>query len=153
MSRFHVWLCLLAVAVCLGGCGPKLPPGARPTKKVTVTVTYKGAPVENANVTFVNQEGPAAPANGRTGPDGKAKLKTYTEEDGAVLGQHKVLIEKSESVGGSNVDQDSPEYNPNAPPATIKYLLPKKFSDYANSGLTAEVKDSDPNEFTFDLKD
>ena len=153
MSRFHVWLLLLALAAGLGGCGPKLPPGARPTKKVTVTVTYKGAPVENANVTFVNQEGEAAPANGRTGPDGKAKLKTYMEEDGAVLGSHKVLIEKSESVGGSNVPQESPEYNPNAPPPTIKYLLPKKFSDYANSGLKADVSDAGPNEFTFELKD
>jgi hypothetical protein len=153
MPRFHTFVALLIAAACLGGCGPKLPPGARPTKKVTVTVTYKGAPVEGANVTFVNQDGDPAPANGRTGPDGKAKLKTYQEEDGAVLGQHKVLIEKSESVGGSNVDQDSPEYNPNAPPATIKYLLPKKYSDYANSGLTAEVTEAGPNEFTFDLKD
>jgi hypothetical protein len=153
MSRSCLWLLLLAVAAYAGGCGPKLPPGARPTKKVTVTVMYKGAPVENANVTFVNQDGAPAPANGRTGPDGKAKLKTYAEEDGAVLGQHKVLIEKSESVGGSNIPQESPEYNPNAPPPTIKYLLPKKFSDYANSGLTAEVKEGGPNEFTFELKD
>jgi hypothetical protein len=153
MSRFYVGLCLLVVAACVGGCGPKRPEGARPTKKVTVTVTYKGAPVENANVTFVNQDGPPAPANGRTNTDGKAKLKTYVEDDGAVVGQHKVLIEKSESVGGSTAAQDSAEYNPNAPPAVTKYLLPKKYSDYGNSGLTAEVKDSGPNEFTFDLKD
>ena len=153
MPRFTALVASLLVAAVLGGCGSKLPPGARPTKKTTVTVTYKGAPVEGANVTFVNQDGDPAPANGRTGADGKAKMKTYVEEDGAVVGQHKVLIEKSESVGGSNVDQDSPEYNPNAPPATIKYLLPKKYSDYGNSGLTAEVTEAGPNEFTFDLKD
>jgi hypothetical protein len=152
MPRFTALIASLAVAAFLGGCGSKLPPGARPTKKVTVTVTYKGAPVEGANVTFVHQEGDPAPANGRTGPDGKAKLKTYVEEDGAVLGKHKVLIEKSETVGGSNVPQDSPEYNPNAPPPTIKYILPQKYSNFA-SGLTADVTEAGPNEFTFDLKD
>jgi hypothetical protein len=153
MPRFTALIVLVVAAAFLGGCGPSLPPGARPTKKVTVTVMYKGAPVEGANVTFVNQDGDPAPANGRTGADGKAKLKTYKEEDGAVLGKHKVLIEKSESVGGSNAPQDSAEYNPNAPPAVTKYLLPKKYSDYANSGLTAEVTEAGPNEFTFDLKD
>jgi len=143
----------LVLALLLLGCGStKLPPGARPTKKVTVTVTYKGAPVEGANVTFVNQEGDPAPANGRTNAEGKAQLKTYIEGDGAVVGHHKVIIEKSESVGGNNADQDSPQYNPNAPPPTVKYLVPQKYSNLA-SGLTAEVKDSGPNEFTFDLKD
>jgi len=153
MSRYCFLLLCLVVGLSSVGCGQKLPPGARPTKKVTVTVMYKGAPVEGANVTFVNQEGDPAPANGRTNAEGTAKMKTYVEEDGAVLGQHKVMIEKSVSEGGSNADQDSPEYNPNAPPAVTKYLLPKKYSDYGNSGLTADVKDSGPNEFTFDLKD
>ena len=153
MQRFYAWVAVLVVAAAiLGGCGPKLPPGARPTKNLTVTVTYKGAPVEGANVTFVNQEGEPAPANGRTGPDGKAQLKTYAEGDGAVLGQHKVLVEKSEAVGGSNVPQDSPEYNPNAPPPTIKHHLPQKYTNFA-SGLTADVTEAGPNEFTFDLKD
>ena len=153
MSRFAFLLLCLAAGLNAVGCGPKLPAGARPTKKVTVTVMYKGAPVEGANVTFVNQTGDPAAANGRTGQDGKAKLKTYVEEDGAVLGAHKVMIEKSESVGGSTASQDSAEYNPNAPPAVTKYLLPQKYSNYANSGLTAEVTEAGPNEFTFDLKD
>lgn len=153
MSRLGFLLLCLVAGLPSVGCGPKLPAGARPTKKVTVTVTYKGAPVENANVTFVNQDGDPAPANGRTNSEGKAKLKTYVEEDGAVVGLHKVLIEKSESVGGSTADQDSAEYNPNAPPAVTKYHLPKKYSDYANSGLKAEVTEAGPNEFPFDLKD
>jgi len=143
----------LSSAAVLSGCGgPSLPAGAKKTAKVTATVTYKGAPVEGATVTFVNTDGPP-PANGRTDAQGKAKLKTYVDGDGATLGAHKVIIEKSEAVGGQqNVNTDSPEYNPNAPPATVKYLLPQKFNSIATSGLTAEVKEGS-NDFTFDLKD
>jgi len=153
MLRSCSWLLVVMVTVAfVAGCGgQKLPPGARPTKKVTVTVLYKGAPVEGAAVTFVNQDGDPAPANGRTDKAGKAIMKTYVEGDGAVLGMHKVLVSKSEAVGGQAVDVDSPKYDPNAPPPTIKYLLPQKYSNLGN-GLTAEVKDG-PNDFTFDLKD
>jgi hypothetical protein len=142
-----------AFVVCLLlGCSDGGPTNRRPTKKVTVKVTYKGSPLENANVTFINQDGEPAPAYGKTDAQGVAKMKTYVEGDGAVPGMHKVLIDKSESVGGQTVDVDSPQYNPNAPPPTVKYLIPQKFNNPGTSGLTAEVKDG-PNEFTFDLKD
>src|SRR5262245_41007136 len=146
--------CLLVGSLVLPGCsGGGGPANRRPTKKVTVTVIYKGSPLEGANVTFINQTGEAAPAYGKTDAQGKAKMKTYVEGDGAVVGAHKVLIDKSEAVGGQTVDVDSPQYNPNAPPATVKYHIPQKYSNPATSGLTAEVKDSGPNEFTFELKD
>jgi len=140
-------------AVVVAGCsGSKLPPGAKPTKKTSVTVLYKGAPVEGAAVTFVNQEGPP-PANGRTDAQGKATLTTYIDGDGATLGTHKVMIDKSEAVGGQSVSTDDPKYDPYAKPATVKYLLPQKYSNIATSGLTADVKAEGANEFTFELKD
>src|SRR3954466_2456454 len=150
----HPAFLVLAVLVPLTlGCGGSaLPEGAKKTAKVTVTVTYKGAPVEGASVTFVNTDGPPS-ANGRTDAQGKARLKTYVDGDGATLGTHKVMIEKSESVGGQSLSTDDPKYDPNAPPPTVKYHIPQKFSSIATSGLTAEVKDGSPNEFTFELKD
>ena len=155
--RAKILFLLPLAALLFGGCGPSLPPGARPTKPTKVTVNYKGAPVEGATVTFVNQVGDAAAAYGRTDPQGVAKMSTRfgaVEVDGAVLGQHKVMVEKTESVGGAPaVSQDSPDYNPNIPPAQTKYLLPQKFSNLGTSGLVAEVTDAGPNEFTFDLKD
>jgi hypothetical protein len=151
MFRLKLLVTLL-LSVLLSACGPKPPAGAKPTKKVTVTVTYKGTPVGGAVVTFVNQDGPPS-ANGRTDAQGKAPLKTYIDGDGATLGSHKVMIEKSVAEGGQNVDQDSPQYNPNAPPAIVKYLIPQKYSSIATSGLTAEVKEGGPAEFKFDLKD
>ena len=150
MFRLKLLIALL-LGVLLSGCGPKPPAGAKPTKKVTVTVTYKGAPVEGAVVTFVNQEPPSA--NGRTDAQGKARLKTYIDGDGATLGSHKVMIEKSIAEGGQTVGSDDPSYDPNAPPAKVKYLVPQKYSSIATSGLTAEVTQSGPAEFTFDLKD
>jgi hypothetical protein len=154
MSRVCFGLLVAAVVPCLSGCGgPKLPPGAQPTKKVSVIVMYKGAPLEGASVTFVNQEGAPAPAVGKTDAQGKAIMKTYIEGDGAVFGKHKVMIDKSEAYGGQTVEQDSPDYNPNAPPPKVKHHIPQKYADYANSGLTAEVTESGPSEFTFDLKD
>jgi hypothetical protein len=146
-------LLLVMGAIVLSGCGPKLPPGARPTKKVTVTVTYKGSPVQGATVSFVNQDGESPSANGLTDAQGKAKLRTYIDGDGATLGKHKVIIEKSEAVGGQQIGPEDPKYDPNAPPATIKYLLPQKYNNIATSGLSAEVAESGQSEFTFDLKD
>jgi hypothetical protein len=140
------------LAAFLVGCGSKLPPGAKPTKKVTVTVTYKGAPVDGAVVTFVNVDGPPS-ANGRTDAQGKTQLKTYVDGDGATLGQHKVIVEKSEAVGGQTIGPEDPKYDPNAPPPTIKHHVPQKYGSIATSGLTAEVKDGSPNEFSFELKD
>jgi hypothetical protein len=145
-------VCLLVSAVVFG-CGPKLPPGAKPTRPVTVTVTYKGAPVEGAVVTFADQGDKPANANGITDAAGKAKLKTYVEGDGAVIGPHKVIIEKSIAQGGQNVGSDDPKYDPNAPPSTVKHFLPLKYSSQATSGLTAEVSKAGPGEFSFELKD
>lgn len=140
------------VLLVAAGCGESgRPAGAKPTKPVKVTVTYKGSPVEGATVSFISE----TPAYGRTDGSGVAQMKTYVEGDGAVVGAHAVTITKTETVGAAPaVDQDSPEYDPNAAeaPSTVKYLIPQKY-EMKTSGLTAEVKDSGPNEFKFDLTD
>ena len=125
---------------------------------VKVTVTYKGAPVADATISFVPDATAMPPAFGKTDAQGVAKMKTYVEGDGAVVGQHKISIIKSETTSSGPVtDQDSPNYVPpaggGAPPPVVKYIIPQKYSSPASSGLAIEVKDSGPNEFTFDLKD
>ncbi len=142
------------LAGCSGGGGPA---NRRPTKPVKVTVTYKGKPVADAIVTFVNQEGEAAPAYGKTDAQGVAKIKTYVEGDGAVPGPHKVTITKTEtSGGGSTTSQSSPDYVPpgegGTPVPTVKHLIPEKYGLLATSNLTADVKEG-KNEITFDLTD
>jgi len=154
------WTLLACVALLLaGGCsGSKLPPNARPTAPVKVTVTYKGAPVADATVTFICQEGDASPAYGKTDAQGVAKMKTYIEGDGAVIGPHKILVTKMEASSNGNVaDQSSPDYVPppegGAPLPTAKNLIPAKYGMMAQSGLTADVQKKALNEFTFELKD
>jgi hypothetical protein len=84
-------------------------------------------------------------------------MKTYEEDDGAVFGKHTVTITKVEMSSTPGVDQDSPEYVPpelsNAPPPTLKNAIPAKYGSPASSGLTAEVSDSGPSEFKFELAD
>jgi hypothetical protein len=153
MLRKSCLLMGLAAVMTVAGCGPSLPAGAKPTHKTTVTVTYKGAPVEGATITFLGPE--STTAVGMTDAQGKAKMKTYVEGDGAIEGQHKVLISKVETVGGAPAaDQDSPNYVPpvNVPPPQVKYHVPQKYEAPGTSGLTADVK-SGPNEITFELKD
>ena len=141
----------------LSGCQPDTRPAdARPTKPVSVTVTYKGAPVEGAGVTFVSEMNPIA-AYGRTDASGKAALKTYVEGDGAVVGKHKVIVSKMEAVGGGGeASIDSADYAPpgdaGAPPPP-KHLIPAKYASPATSGLTADVTESGPNEVKLELVD
>lgn len=149
-----VWPCLLLIAPLAGCGGAGLPEGARPTHPTTVTVTYNGAPVEGATVTFIDTADPPAPSYGRTDAQGMAKMAT-SYADGAVVGTHKVSINKAEAVSSApQVDQDDPNYDPNAAYASseVKHHIPVKYNSPATSGLTAEVK-SGPNEFKFDLTD
>jgi hypothetical protein len=146
------------VLLLLVGCSDGRPAGALPTKPVKVTVTYKGAPVADATVSFIND---SKPAFGKTDAQGVAKMKSYIEDDGAVVGSHKVTIIKSETSGSTAASQDSADYVPpaggGAPPPVVKHLIPQKYGSPASSGLTVEVKDTGkdtgPNEFTLDLKD
>jgi len=135
-----------------------LPANARPTAPVKATVTYKGAPVADATVTFICQEGEATPAFGKTDAQGVAQMKTYIEGDGAVIGPHKVIVSKLEaSTSGKAADQSSPDYVPpaegGAPLPTAKNLIPPKYGMIGQTDLKADVQKKKLNEFTFELKD
>jgi len=143
------------VVLLITGCGGGGSGNHLPTTPVTVTVTYNGPPVEGATVTFVDETGDH-PAYGRTDAQGVAKLTSYEEGDGAVVGPYKVSIAKSEVTGQSTADQDSAAYVPpdaSTPAPTIKYHIPKKYESHASSRLTAEVTEAGPNDIKFDLKD
>lgn len=150
--------CVVLLVLPLLGCGPDLPPGALPTHPVNVTVTYNGDFVDGATVTFISQDGESVAAYGRTDSSGVAQMKTYVEGDGAVVGQHKVLISKMETTGGgpheadSPEEYDAPELSEETEVAMVKYLVPQKYGSPATSELTAEVT-SGKNEVRFDLED
>ena len=119
----------------------------KPTFPVAGAVTYKGEVVEGAVITFRSAAHSIA-ATGRTDKEGKFTLKTYEDGDGAIEGDHKVTVAKTEIKYPDGVDPD--EFN--GEPKEV-WHLPKKYSSFEESGLTATVKADGENRFEFDLQD
>ena len=137
------------VLMLMAGCGDD--PNRKPTAPVSVTVSYKGKPVEGALVQFVIVDNPSV---GITDAAGKCALKTYETGDGAIIGNNVVTITKT-SVDTKNVRPVKPEDADLigvVPPPILKSLIPQKYSSPATSGLKEEVKKGS-NNFTYDLKD
>lgn len=151
--RLVAWVAVggLGLAVSQGCSGGR--EGDPNGRVVTGTVTYKGNPVESANVTFLSANGAAF---GQTNAEGKFKLTTATGEK-VSQGQYQVSIVKKESLPVAATPSSPDQYvppDPNAPPAPApKDLLPAKYSDVKTSGLTAAVTADGKNEFDFPLAD
>ena len=141
--RFAAVMCVLLHAVALVGCGSS---GGNPVLKVTGVVTYQGAPVADAGVTFTPEKG--RPASGKTDASGKFTLSTFAKEDGAVPGLHKVAVTP-------NASQIAPmPGTPEAAQAAAgKPPFPPRYNSAETSGLTADVKPGAENDFKFELTD
>lgn len=110
-------------------------------------VELDGTPVEGATVIFftVREDKGNKPYNavGMTDSTGRFSLKTFRPGDGAVAGIHTVMIEKTS--GGLKTSREV---------ATSKVVshLPSRYARQETSGLTAEVTEQGPNDFTFRLE-
>lgn len=131
----------------LGGCskstGPKLYP-------VRGKVTYKGAPVDGANVMYRATDGSGSGA-GRTDASGVYQI-TSQWGSGLPEGEYLVSITKFEE---RVIAEEDESYNPqlanmDVPPP--KSLIPMKYSSPEQSGLKATVSKSGGT-FDFDLTD
>ncbi|QDU25458.1 hypothetical protein ETAA8_05260 [Anatilimnocola aggregata] len=141
-----IGLTLLTLSGCADpGAGSNLPP----LTKVTGTVRFQGQSVEGADVTF-NNVSAGYSANAKTDSAGRFVLTTSGKE-GAVPGQQLVSIRRVDVIDNTPPGVD-PTAGGIAPPPTINWIVPQKYSELATSGLTAEVTDSGPNDFQFDLK-
>jgi hypothetical protein len=175
LHRRYLLLALLSSVLLQFGCsGDDRPKMA----KVTGVVTYKGAPVAGATINFVSETAPRG-ATGVTDDKGQYQLTTFDNNDGAVLGDHKVTIFKADPAakddskkqsevstegGGANagsikVTTTLPGAGPgkgpmpNMKPADPKSLLPVKYAQPTKSGLTAKVVEGKENKFDFTLTD
>jgi hypothetical protein len=128
---------LVTAFVSLAGCG-----GDRlRTAVVRGKVTCNGKAVPNGTISFIPASGPTA--TGEIQPDGSFTLTTYCKGDGAVLGQHTVVI-----VAMEDMSTRLPEArNPLPPP-----IVPDKYTSLATTDLRREVKD-EVNQVNFDLVD
>jgi hypothetical protein len=86
---------IIATAVFLllpfAGCGSSSAPKGAPTLPVKGTVTYKGQPLTKGRVVF-EPDGAGKEAYGEIQPDGSFVLSTYKKDDGAVIGNHRVMV-------------------------------------------------------------
>lgn len=144
---------MLTCSLGMSGCGFRSPDPwekRRPaTHPVLGLVTLAGEPVEGATVVFVSEpiEGwSEVAAVGRTNPEGRFRLRTFRDGDGAVAGRHVVQIEKLTWIR-----------KPPPAPGELPLLeevsqLPARYRAAATSGLSATVVPAQPNECRFDLQ-
>jgi hypothetical protein len=116
----------LAIGVSFLGCGGA---GALKVTPATVTVTYKGKPVEGATVTLSSKEETGHSAFGVTNAAGVAEMRSPTRQVGAVAGEYIITVSKGNE-------------------------LPAKYSSSETSDLPpVKVTDGGNNNFKVDLKD
>ncbi len=161
------WMPLAAglIACCLvvasSGCnkGPAKPDDLPELTACTITVNYKGAPVEEANVLLSPTSGNKFSAIGTTDASGKAVMKTDGKYEGVVAGEYRVTVKKMEKVdvnlgGTPETPEEMAEYQKEAAKAKApESLIPKKYSSFTSSGLTVNVAEGTPVDETFDLTD
>jgi hypothetical protein len=84
------------VLITISGCG-----SGYSTAPVSGTVTVDGTPVNGGDVTFAPMGGANVSAVGKPGSgtvqsDGTYSISTYGDNDGAVVGRHRVLYDPPE---------------------------------------------------------
>jgi hypothetical protein len=110
-------LLTMVTAVALLGCGD-----GRPTRApVSGQVLIDGRPLEFGYVNFIPNEGRSSGA--KLGPEGRFSLTCFEQNDGAIVGSHRVAVNAGEPVGADR----------------IRWHAPKKYVDPASSGLIQEV--------------
>ncbi len=151
MVKAMRWSCVLAAVVVLG-CAKGGDPNRPQTYPATGTVTYNGQPVSEATVLLISTTSGGRGASGMTDASGNFTLTTFEAGDGALPGSYKVRITKTivEDAPAEPGEPTAPGEEPNM--GTQKDLIPAKYKDPNESGLTADVKEG-PNTFTFELKD
>jgi hypothetical protein len=169
---------LLGLSVMTSGCSaPDASEGCIP---VSLTVTYKGAPVEGAQVTFVAKGEGARTCQGMTDDTGRAVIGTFSIDDGALAGAYKVMVSKavaqndttafndpSLAAGGTGTGTGGGGLQGLDPTAGYqKHMtgkdgqaketpnsLPAKYANVDTSGLAFTVAGPGANDFKVELKD
>ena len=139
----------------LAGCGgdPDLPKLGR----VSGTVKYKGQPVTKGLVTFVPAGGAGAQtgqsATGEIGPDGSFTLSTFENNDGAVLGEHIVVVQsRIDDPALEGQGMPIPDARGRLKIKPSKHLVPEKYGMAAKSPLRHTVVEGN-NTVPIDLED
>jgi hypothetical protein len=126
-SRFTAatWPRLLAAGllVVLAGCGDK-----RPTRvPVSGQVLIDGEPLKFGVIRFIPDDG--RPSSGNLDASGRFTLRCFEDDDGAVLGHHKVAIFANEALDERRT----------------RWHAPPKYASLTNSGLEQTITAANPS--------
>ncbi|PQO27873.1 hypothetical protein [Blastopirellula marina] len=133
--RGRYWTLLLLLGATSGCSDGTAYPSTAPIKGV---VSYKNQPLADANVSFIPESG--RPATGTTNSQGEFELTTFQPGDGAILGEHRVLIEKSSSASTQLY-------------AEVKSAVPKVYTQLKSTPLRQVVSKEGDQNVRIDLKD
>jgi hypothetical protein len=140
--RFVRYLLAVYLVVLLAGCG-----GDSRLARVSGTVRYNGKPLANAYVGFWPEEPGLRAASATTDANGRYRLTTFQDHDGAMIGKHRVVIRAEEIPPGPPKAADDITYKRG------KLLTPQRYSNASTSGLNADVIARKKNVIDFDLTD
>lgn len=145
LSGLMLLSCLVSLSGCGGGGGAV--EGRSKVYPVEGKVMYLDQPVEGATVMFHSVTENVA-ARGLTDAQGNFRLQTYTTNDGAVAGQHKVTVKKTELKTVPNPEDE------NLGPISSEEIwhTPKPYALPDTSPITETVQESGDNKFTIVLE-
>lgn len=151
MTRFnHPALLILGLISSICGCSEKSDrwvEGREPVHPVSGRVTLKGEPVDGAIVIF-HSTSKQVSAQGLTDADGRYRLTTYEDGDGAVAGEHIVTVRKTEYV------KKPTKYHTEEEPSYASFpeeLLPKEAATRDTSTLRVTVAEGGAADVNFDF--
>lgn len=125
-------VCLIGVLL-LAGCGTS---GPKPYPVSGEVVFEDGVVLQGGLVEFSSAEQEMS-ATGRIGPDGKFRLTTVKDGDGAIAGLHRAIVI---TTYGDDLIQHHHD-------AKTLRRAAKKFASYATSGLKFTVRPGEKNDF------
>lgn len=139
---FGMLTALVGVVILIAGCS-KSNPDIAPVEGV---VRFDGKPLPRGVVRFTPQAGRSA--SGRIESNGTFVLGTYSPNDGARVGKHRVTV----SAMKEDPEKDRLiKYDENAITPGNESLIPLHYGSAEFSGLEFEVKPGVTNHAEFDL--
>ncbi len=142
----------LSAILLLFGCSQNEHPELRQVKG---TILYNGEPVEDAVVAFYNDNSLRL-ASGRTDADGEFYLTSFNNNDGALPGEHTVVVSKTESSAAEEAPKLSMDEAAKVRPRKFSFtrrLLPAKYASVDTSPLKVTVNVDQSNDVTLELTD
>jgi hypothetical protein len=139
MKHLCSHLVALAAAVFfIAGCGSSNELDMVPIRG---EVTYNGQPVTEGSVVYIPVESTGRQATGKIQPDGSFQLTTREANDGAVVGEYKIVVHAVKAPWEEMPSREEMEKR-GRQPIVMTYIVPERYANPETSGLTDNVDSS-----------